>query len=127
MRQKISAVLIVILLSLSTGAHGFWGWMTDGASAQFTEADWDILKDTARETLDAAADGKQVNWRNSETGNRGAMKALMTFMYEESTCRRMAFLNVSSDGTRGVLNYNLCRQADGTWGFVSDSEISGQS
>ena len=87
----------------------------------------EILKATARDTLDSAADGEQVNWRNEETGNRGAMKAIMTFSYQDTTCRRMAFLNVNSKGNRGVLNYNLCRQSDGTWGFVSDSEITEQS
>ena len=51
-----------------------------GAAVQdFTEADWDIVKTNALSTLDSAPDGEQVNWRNERSGNKGAMKAIMTF------------------------------------------------
>ncbi len=115
--------LLVSLLVFTSDAFAFWGWMRGAAVQDLTDADWEILKANARNTLDSVADGEQVNWRNEETGNRGAMKAIMTFRYENQTCRRMAFLNVSSKGQRGVANYNLCKQPDATWKFVADSVV----
>ena len=125
MRQTIVTVLLVFGLCVSNASHAFWGWMRGAVVNQFEESDWDIVKATARTTLNSAADGEQVNWRNDETGTKGAMKVIMSFQYEGQACRRTAFLNISSGGDRGVANYNLCRQDDGTWGFVADSQITG--
>lgn len=124
---RIAALALVgaVSLILSSNASAFWGWMSGAAVNEFEDSDWEILKSTARSSLDSAADGEQVNWRNEATGNKGAMKAIMSFRHGGKDCRRMAFLNVSTAGQRGVANYNLCRQEDGTWGFVADSEVAG--
>lgn len=123
-RRYVLATVLVVSLFTASDAAAVWGWMRGAAVEHFTEADWEILKATARETLDSSEDGAQVNWANKDTGNRGAMKAIMTFQYDGQNCRRMAFLNVSNKGQRGVSNYNLCKQPDDAWAFVADSVVT---
>ena len=123
-RSGILSLLLVVCALSSQNVHAFWGWMADSAAADFSDADWEILKATAREALNTSPDGEQVNWNNEASGNKGAMKAIMTFSYGDQRCRRMAFLNVSYKGQRSVVNYNLCLQPDLTWKFVADSVVS---
>jgi len=123
-RSGILSLFIVACAFSTQNVHAFWGWMADSAAADFSDADWEILKATARETLDTSPDGEQVNWINETSGNKGAMKPIMTFTYDNQHCRRMAFLNVSQKGQRDVVNYNLCQQPDTTWKFVADSVVS---
>ena len=124
-RIAVLVLVSAISLTLSSNATAFWGWMSGAAVNDFEDSDWDILKSTARTSLDSAADGEQVNWRNEATGNKGAIKVIMSFRHGGKDCRRMAFLNVSNKGQRGVANYNLCRLEDGTWAFLADSEVAG--
>ncbi|MFT4825163.1 MAG: surface antigen [Halioglobus sp.] len=123
-RHYALTTVFVVSLAVASEAFATWNWMRDATLAQFNDADWSVLKATARETLDSADDGKQVNWANEDTGTKGAMKAIMTFQYEGQNCRRMAFLNINKNGERGVSNYNLCRQPDGSWAFVADSVVT---
>ncbi|MEE4361468.1 MAG: RT0821/Lpp0805 family surface protein [Pseudomonadales bacterium] len=123
-----NAFLFAAALTFLVGvapARSNWAWMGGSAVLEFTDRDWEILKAEARRVLDEVDSGVRVDWRNEESGNSGAIKALMTFTHEGMTCRRLAFLNLSKKGVRGVSNYNLCRQDDGGWAFLSDSEIRG--
>jgi len=123
--MRVATTLVMFTLMVTTpDVHAFWGWMRGTVVTQFETSDWDLLKATAQSTLNDAADGTQVNWRNEQTGNAGAVKVLLSFEHDARPCRRMAFLNVSSDGARGVANYSLCRQANDTWAYVSDSELA---
>lgn len=123
-RNLTLATVLITSLFVASDASAVWGWMQGAAIGEFTDADWEILKIKARSTLDSVPDGTQVNWRNDDTGNKGAMKAIMTFRHTGQTCRRIAFLNVNHKGQRGVANYNLCQQPDDTWKFVSDSALT---
>jgi surface antigen len=119
-----SAILFFALLLIAAPfAHGNWAWMRGAAVTEFTKEDWDILQAEATRVLEEVESGVRVDWRNEETGNSGAIKALMTFEYQGQTCRRVAFLNLNRKGVRSVSNFNLCRQDDGAWAFVSDSEV----
>jgi len=118
-------ILVAAAVTLSVpSAHAEWGWMRGGPAADFTDADWNLLKPEARRVLDEVDSGVRVNWKNPDTGAHGAIKALMTFEHDAQTCRRVAFLNISPKGRRGQGNYNLCQQPDGEWKFIADSEIS---
>jgi surface antigen len=123
-----SRTLAVVLLSAlflvpSLAADASWRWLRGAAVAEFTDADWDILKGEAQRVLNEVETAVRVDWRNEDTGNSGAMKVILDFDYDGSHCRRLAFLNLSAKGVRGVANYNLCLQADGTWKYLSDSEV----
>ncbi|MEM9624470.1 MAG: RT0821/Lpp0805 family surface protein [Pseudomonadota bacterium] len=123
-RRTVSMFLCISCLLVSHNATAMWGWLRQAAVTEFSEADWDLLKATARQTLESGADGEQVNWRNEDSGNKGAVKVIMSFQYDSRPCRRMAFLNVNNKGVRGVANYNLCKSA-GVWEFVTDSDVTG--
>ena len=123
MTNKLLIAMLAGLL-IAPNAFGIWGWMRGAAVGDFNDADWELLKATAGRAFDEAADGERVNWRNDATGSSGAIKPLMTIDHELGHCRRVAFLNVSAKGERGVSTHSLCRQADGAWKFVSDSELN---
>ena len=122
MTTKLRLACLAALL-VAPSAFGMWGWMRGAALGDFTDTDWEILKATAEQAFNEAADGERVDWRNEETGNSGAIKPLMTIQHELGQCRRVAFLNVSARGRRGVSTHSVCRQEDGTYKFVSDSEL----
>ena len=112
----VSILLLGLMPALS---HAVWGWMRDSAIAEFTEQDWEMLKATTDDVLENAADGEQTNWKNAASGNRGAMKVIMSFQHQGLRCRRIAFLNITHTGTRGRANYNLCDQPDGSWKYLT--------
>jgi surface antigen len=116
------ALIIALALGVAAPAAAV-KWMRDAAVTEFANSDWDLLRSEVNRVLEEAEDGEQVNWKNPETGNRGALKVIMSFEWNDQRCRRLAALNVTKKGTRGVMNHNLCRQADGAWKFVSDSAI----
>lgn len=124
MRNSTLILLVVASVFGAANSYAVWGWMRGAAVGEFNDADWEMLKETARSTLDTAADGVQVNWRNDDSGNKGAFKAIMTFRYEDQRCRRLAILNINHKGERGVANYNLCQQTDTTWKFVADNAVT---
>jgi surface antigen len=123
-RIGLLASILVLLALTPLPGHAMWGWMTGAAVTDFNAQDWEILKREAQRALETVDSGVRVNWQNDASGNSGAIKPLMDFTHNGMTCRRVAFLTVTRKGMRGVANYNLCRQPDGEWGFVSDSEIA---
>lgn len=127
MRFRSIPLPVLLLVTLATPPAYAVVWMRNSAMADFTDSDMTILTAEVRRVLDSVADGERVDWRNDATGNRGALKPLMTFRYNDQECRRLAALNVSSKGKRGVVNYNLCRQDDGTWKLVSDMAVNGRT
>ena len=128
MRGPIStlwmSLAVCLLLGLASPySHAVWQWMRGAVLADFKDSDWDMLKATARQVLNEKPDGEQVNWTNPETGNRGSIIALETFTHEGDRCRRAAMRNISASGKEGRATYNLCRQSDGDWIYLSPSAL----
>ena len=69
---RVGLLVLTLLVSLfgSLESHAMWGWMRGAAAIEFNDADWEIVKNTARRTLDTGPDGKQVNWTNGASGNK---------------------------------------------------------
>ncbi len=122
-RRTFSAGLAVCLLATALPGHAVWQWMRGAAVTDFHESDWVLLKETARDLLDNRPDGEQVNWSNPDTGNRGSLIVLATFSHQGQVCRRAAMRNLTFRGRDEKSAYSLCQQADGTWEFVSESEL----
>lgn len=116
----VGAALFALLLPVTGAAP--WAWLTDAATADFEDSDWQLLKDTTRSAFADAADGERRDWKNPQTGNGGAVKPLLTFPHEGRRCRRMAFLILSETAGRGVATYSLCRAGDGRLAYLSPSE-----
>lgn len=111
----------VLLLVLAWGpAFAEWAWLQGTAVSEFTDSDWAAFQQRARAALEDGADGVVVDWSNPETGTRGQIKPLATFMYEGRPCRTAAFRTITGRGTRGQSVYTVCQQEDGTWKLVPD-------
>lgn len=123
LRRSITACLAVCLLAAALPGHAVWHWMRGAAVTDFNDSDWALLKETARELLDNRPDGEQVNWSNPDTGNRGSLIVLATFSHQGQVCRRTAMRNLTFRGRDEKSVYSLCQQPDGTWQFVSESEL----
>lgn len=120
-----SLMLLITMILLAPSGHAVWGWLRGAALTDFSESDWEMLRQTARTVLNEKPDGEQVNWTNPETGNRGSIIALATFTHEGRTCRRTAIRNITHRGRDDRSAYSLCRQEDGDWIFVAESALLG--
>jgi len=114
---------IVALTILPLSSQAVWQWMRGAAVADFKDSDWVLLKQAAYTALNESDDGKQINWTNPDTGNRGSIVALNTFTHDGFKCRRAAMRNLSANGREGKAAYSLCRQPDGDWIFVAESAL----
>jgi surface antigen len=121
------ACLLILVFFAAAPAQAIWQWLEGTPAGDFEDSDWELLKDTARKSLNSAKDGERLDWNNQATGNHGAVKPIMSFTHDGLPCRRLAFLNMTARGDRGVSNYTLCRKADDTWEYVSDSVVNAES
>lgn len=119
----IALMLGFILLSVSTPAVAVLGWMRGSAVSAFTEDDWEILTREVYRVLDEEPDRKIVDWLNPDSGNGGSIRPLESFTYDGQPCRKTAFRNKTAKGIVGQAVYNLCKQADGSWMLVAESEL----
>lgn len=123
LKPLLSGLVLIALCTTATPGHAVWQWMRGAALTDFSESDWVILRETARDVLDNKPDHEQVNWSNPETGNRGSIIGLATFAHEGQKCRRAAMRNLTFRGRDDKGAYTLCRQDDGEWIFVSESAL----
>jgi surface antigen len=125
MRGSIIALILgSVLISASAPALGVLGWMRGSAMHAFTDGDWEILTREAYRVLDEEPDRKIVDWHNPDSGNGGSIRPLESFTFNDQQCRKTAFRNKTASGVAGQGVYNLCKQADGSWRFVAESEIA---
>jgi surface antigen len=111
------------LMGASTPAFAVLGWMRGSAISTFTDADWEILTSEVDRVLDEEPDRKIVDWHNPDSGNGGSIRPLESFVFNDQRCRKTALRNRTAKGVAGQGVYNLCKQADGNWMFVTESEI----
>ena len=123
LRRALSTCLAACLLTAALPGHAVWQWMRGAAITDFHDSDWVLLKETAQDLLDNRPDGEQLNWSNPDTGNRGSLIVLATFSHQGQVCRRAAMRNLTFRGRDEKSAYRHCKQADGTWEFVSESEL----
>ena len=113
---------LACLVMLPATAAAQWRWMEQSAATSFTPEDWQALESAAYESLNAPEVGHQANWRNPATHANGAVNAFADVRDVPLPCRRAAF-RVEAAGKSGQGVYVLCKQPDGRWQFVTDSEI----
>jgi len=81
------------------------------ALTRLTEADWTLLKSTAKDALNNSADGSSHVWKNPETSNAGVITILSTEETDNSYCRNTRFINTTGDLTSTTF-VNLCKEED---------------
>lgn len=109
----LSSVLILSSISFPA-VSGNWSWLDNSPIEAFTDSDWAMLKQTAREALDNGKDGETALWVNHDTGFSGSITPLNTFDNNGLPCRKTKFFN-SADSMTGSSTFRLCKQDDGKW------------
>lgn len=125
LRHALSMCAGLCLLATALPGYAVWHWMRGAAVTDFSDSDWVLLKEAARDLLDNRPDREQVNWSNPDTGNRGSLIVLATFTHDGQVCRRTAMRNLTFRGRDEKAAYSLCQQEDGTWQFVAESALLG--
>ena len=110
----VSIVSLTALVSAPAIGAGQFGWLENSPVSNFTDDDWALLRQTARDMLDNGEDASKAEWSNPSTGAEGTVEVLNTYEEDGRTCRRTKFYN-SAGGVTGTGLYRLCRIEDGTW------------
>ena len=115
--KKLSALLITAAVAIfvsATARSQTYRWLDTSPIKFFTDQDWEIMRSTARRTLDDAKDGTTANWSNPETEASGSITVISTYEEEGRRCRKTKFFN-SARGLTGSGIFRLCKVEDGTW------------
>lgn len=91
-------------------------WMKGAAAAFFTDRDWELLDETLKEALDAAADGDAREWSNEKSGASGRVTPLASESRDDITCRQVRIESLAK-GSSSSYRYLFCRRGDGPWGI----------
>lgn len=110
-----SAITAMVAIFLSVPVQSqTYKWLDTSPIKFFTDQDWEIMRSTARQTLDGADDGTTATWSNPETEASGSITVINTYEEEGRRCRRTKFFN-SARGLTGSGIFRLCKIEDGSW------------
>ena len=115
--KKPVSLLIGLAGAVPAIALAFDLTFLDQAPIRFmSDAEIDMMEATVVETLDKAADGETLTWRNDDTGNSGSVTAVKSFSEGDLSCRRIEIVNQVAKATRGSASsmMDMC-QIDGSW------------
>jgi surface antigen len=113
MSTKVLVAGLLLLISLPAVALN-WRFLQYSPVAQFTDLDWDLLREAGKTALESGADGETARWSNPATGASGAIQPLSTTQRDGATCRLTVISN-SVGGSSGTSRFTFCRQEDGSW------------
>ena len=111
--KKILALGILVFLT-GPAIAGNVQFLKDSAISKMNDEDLGLLRSSARNALDYAADGESRRWENVQTGSTGVLTPLATFDREGTLCRKLEIFN-DVRGVTGRTVFDFCRQPDGTW------------
>lgn len=92
-------------------------WLNYSPVRYFTDQDWEIAKNAARDALNEGEDGVTVNWNNPDSKNYGSLTPLSTSQKNGRTCRELKIEN-HANNMDGSAVYEFCQKPDGKWGAV---------
>jgi surface antigen len=82
-------------------------------SYHLSEADWELLKQSVRQVLEAQKQGATADWVGKQSGRAGRATLLRAFEREGMPCGEVEHVFTAGGGNRYVLPF--CRVSDGTW------------
>jgi surface antigen len=112
--------VFVVACVLAPAQAGNLMFLKDSAISKMSDADVDLMNDTATQALDNAADGEARRWANAETGAKGVLTPLATFDADGGVCRKLEIFN-EVKGTVGRSVFDFCRQPDGSWKIPAEA------
>lgn len=78
-----------------------------------SEEDWESLKLSMRQVLEAQQEGATASWQGAQSGRAGRASLLRVFERDSMPCGEVEHVFTAGGGNRYVLPF--CRAADGTW------------
>lgn len=85
-------------------------------------ADRQYMQSTTQQTLETAPIGKTSTWVNPDTGNSGAVTPTSTYKNQDGRYCREYQQTVTVAGKQQQAYGTACRQPDGTWQIVDNSQ-----
>jgi surface antigen len=82
-------------------------------SYRLSEADWELLKQSVRQVLEAQKQGATADWAAKQSGRAGRATLLRVFERNGMPCGEIEHVFTVGGGNRYVLPF--CRTGDGTW------------
>jgi surface antigen len=82
-------------------------------SYRLSEADWELLKLSVRQVLEAQKQSATANWAGKQSGRAGRATLLRVFARDGMPCGEVEHVFTAGGGNRYVLPF--CRTGDGTW------------
>lgn len=82
----------------------------------FSDKDWEIGKNKAREALDKGENGVTISWENPDSKNSGKYTPTDTATVDGKTCRSLRIEHRAYNGLQGNVVYQFCKKPDGKWG-----------
>ena len=82
-------------------------------SYHLSEADWDLLKQSVRQVLEAQKQGATADWVGKQSGRAGRATLLRVFERDGMPCGEVEHDFTVGGGNRYVLPF--CRAGDGSW------------
>jgi surface antigen len=82
-------------------------------SYHLSESDWELLKQSVRQVLEAQKQGATADWAGKQSGRAGRATLLRVFERGGIPCGEVEHVFTAGGGNRYVLPF--CRAGDGTW------------
>lgn len=101
--------------------------LTDNSPAfQFTDKDWQLLREQAKEVLNNDNDDISGFWSNPETGNTGSIKSVSSLVEKNGTiCRDLEFVNKITHSVT-TTEITICKQRGEKWQEIGPRSVDVQ-
>jgi hypothetical protein len=113
------SLMVCYFTSFSTFAYEF-NFLKDAPASYFTDQDWQMYKNTAKNALNNQRDGSKVSWKNPKSGNGGHFQLIKTSVKNGLTCRQLKVFTYARKRT-DVANYEVCKYSSG-WKIPGDQD-----
>jgi surface antigen len=116
MAQVSATLLFCAALSLTVAPPASGAALNDPFgrdSYRLSEADWELLKQSVRQVLEAQKQGATADWAGKQSGRAGRATLLRVFERDGMPCGEIEHVFTAGGGNRYVLPF--CRTGDGTW------------
>lgn len=115
MMKKISFVLLLLCLGFTATAYGInMRYLKYSPVSQFTEKDFEIMKETGLKVLNESKEGETSQWQNPQTGHSGSIQLIKNMNTKERTCKKLQIINQTAE-RYGKSVFVFCLQEDGKW------------
>lgn len=111
-----AALALCAALSFAPASSAFGAGLNDPFGRdvyKLDEADWELLKQSVRQVLEAQKQGAAATWAGKQSGRAGRATLLRVFERGGMPCGEVEHVFTAGGGNRYVLPF--CRTGDGSW------------